>query len=320
VAWTPAVMCAVWALLRVFDLDSGYPAVPLATYTLYVLVVAVLATVVALGLRQWPAAALAALAMVSLAAVIAPRAIGGPDSMNGVPVRVMSANVFRGGGDANTLVRLASERHADFLCVEELTPEFAARLEAAGIGRLFSHRLLSIHEGVSGSGIYSRYPLRRVELRGMTNANHGLASTRAWATIAPGLAIDLVAVHNLPVPASPNGVDGWASNLDRMPTPASNGPEEILAGDFNATLDQSDFRDLLDRGYFDAAERMGDGLTPTWPAIRARARYLPVTIDHILYDRDRVGVHDFQVLTLPDSDHRTVYAELVLSRRASPSG
>jgi endonuclease/exonuclease/phosphatase (EEP) superfamily protein YafD len=105
-----------------------------------------------------------------------------------------------------------------------------------------------------------------------------------------------------------------------MPAPTSNGPEEILAGDFNATLDQSDFRDLLDRGYFDAAERMGDGLTPTWPAIRARARYLPVTIDHVLYDRDRVGVHDFQVLTLPDSDHRTIYAELVLSRRASPSG
>jgi endonuclease/exonuclease/phosphatase (EEP) superfamily protein YafD len=320
VAWTPAVMCAGWALLRVFGLDSGYPAVPLATYTLYVLMVAALATIVALGLRQWPAAALAALAMVSLAAVIAPRAIGGPDSMDGVPVRVMSANVFRGGGDADTLVQLASQRRVDLLCVEELTPEFADRLDAAGIGRLFSHRLLSVREGVSGSGIYSRYPLRRLELRGMTNPNHRLASTRASATLTPGVAIDLTAVHNIPVPASASGVDDWASNLGRMPTPTSTGPEEILAGDFNATLDQSDFRDLLDRGYFDAAERMGDGLTPTWPAIRGRARYLPVTIDHILYDRDRVGVRDFQVLTLPDSDHRTIYAELILSPPASRSG
>jgi hypothetical protein len=43
-----------------------------------------------------------------------------------------------------------------------------------------------------------------------------------------------------------------------------------LAGDFNATLDQSEFRDVLGRGYYDAAERMGDRLNPTWPAIRGR--------------------------------------------------
>jgi hypothetical protein len=57
---------------------------------------------------------------------------------------------------------------------------------------------------------------------------------------------------------------------------------------------------------------MGDGLTPTWPAIRASDRYLPVTIDHVLYDRDRVGVRDFDTLDLPHTDHRTIYAELVL--------
>jgi hypothetical protein len=37
-----------------------------------------------------------------------------------------------------------------------------------------------------------------------------------------------------------------------------------------------------------------------------------VTIDHILYDRDRVGVLDYDVLDLTGSDHRTVYAELVV--------
>ena len=31
VAWTPAVMCAGWALVRVLGLDAGYPAVPLVT-------------------------------------------------------------------------------------------------------------------------------------------------------------------------------------------------------------------------------------------------------------------------------------------------
>jgi endonuclease/exonuclease/phosphatase (EEP) superfamily protein YafD len=304
------VLCAGWAIVRLFGLESGFPAVALMTYTLYVLMVAVVATVVALGLRQWPAAAVAVFAMVSLAAVIAPRAIGGPDSTQGRPVRVMSANVFRGGGDAETLVQLARDHQADFLCVEELTPEFAARLDEAGIASLFSHRVRSVREGVSGSGIYSRYPLQRLPLQGIT-------SSRASSTVAPGLQIDLAAIHNLPLPASAAGTDGWASSLRRMPVPTSTGPVEVLAGDFNATLDQSDFRDLLDRGYYDAAERMGDGLTPTWPAIDPGWRYMPVTIDHVLYDRDRVGIHDFQVLTLPGSDHRTVYAELILRSPAS---
>jgi endonuclease/exonuclease/phosphatase (EEP) superfamily protein YafD len=305
VAWTPAVMCAAWALARAFGLDAGYPAVPLITYTLFVLPVAVLATVVALALRQWAPAALAAAAAVALGGVIAPRALGGPDSVSGMPVRVMSANVLRGSGDAEILMANAREHRVDLLCVQELTPEFAAQLDGLGIARLLPHRVLSVQEGVSGSGIYSRYPLRRIPLADR-------ASSSASARAAPGITIEVSSIHTIPVPASPSGVDGWGASLRQLPGASANGPIRVLAGDFNATLDQSDFRDLLDRGYYDAGERMGDGLAPTWPAIRSTGRYLPVTIDHVLYDRDRVGVLDYDVLALPGSDHRTVYAELVL--------
>ncbi len=307
VAWTPAVMCAAWALVRVLGLEAGYPAVPLVTYTLFVLPVAVLATVLALALRQWPAAALALLATVALFAVIAPRAIGGPDSINGVPVQVMSSNVLHGHGDAEQLAGYARDRRVDVLCVEELTPEFAARLKAAGIDRLLPHQVLSVQEGVSGSGIYSRFPLTR-------HSFGEISSTRALASVAPRVQIDLVAVHNIPVPASPSNVDGWGGGLRGLPPASATGPVRVLVGDFNATIDQSEFRDLLDRGYHDAGEHMGDGLIPTWPAIRGSDRYLPVTIDHILYDRDRAGVHDYDVLDLDHSDHRTIYAELVIRR------
>jgi endonuclease/exonuclease/phosphatase (EEP) superfamily protein YafD len=306
-------MCAGWALIRVFGLEAGYPAVPLMTYSLFVLPVAVLATLVALVLRQWPAAGLAALATVALAAVIAPRAIGGPDSFQGVPVRVMSANVLAGHADVAQLVDFARDRDVDVLCVEELTPEFAKALDAAGIGRLLPQRALSIREGVRGSGIYSRYPLRPLPLP-------EISSSRAMATIAPGLTVDLMAVHNLPTPTSPSAVDDWGDALGRLPRASADGPIQVLAGDFNATLDQSEFRDVLDRGYYDAAERMGDGLRPTWPAIRGGNRYLPVTIDHVLYDRDRAGVRDYDVLDLRRTDHRTIYTELVLRRGGSPGG
>ncbi len=152
VAWTPALMCAGWALLRVLGLDAGYPAVPLLTYTLFVLPVAVLATAVALALRQWPAAALAALATAALLAVIAPRATGAPDSMEGVPVRVMSANVLAGHADAARLADFARDRDVDVLCVEELIPEFARGLDASGIGRLLPQRALSVREAFAAAG------------------------------------------------------------------------------------------------------------------------------------------------------------------------
>jgi endonuclease/exonuclease/phosphatase (EEP) superfamily protein YafD len=313
VAWTPAVICAAWTLVRLFGLESGYPAVPVITYTPFVVPVAVLASVVALALRQWAPALLAAAAAAALIAMIAPRAIGGPDSMSGTPVRVMSANVLHGGADAEQLAGFARDRRVDLLCVEELTPEFAAGLEAAGIRRLFPHRVLSVQEGVSGSGIYSRFPLTKLQPP-LSAGTNPITNTRASVTVTGTTALEVTAVHNLPVPASSNGVGNWAESLSRLPDASASGPIRVLAGDFNATLDQSEFRDLLDRGYYDAAERMGDGLTPTWPAIRGRNRYLPVTIDHVLYDRDRAGVRDYDVLDLEHSDHRTIYAELVVRR------
>ncbi|MFD2357485.1 endonuclease/exonuclease/phosphatase family protein [Nonomuraea ferruginea] len=60
-------------------------------------------------------------------------------------------------------------------------------------------------------------------------------------------------------------------------------------------------RDLLGRGYADAAHQAGAGLTPTWP----NGRGLPpfITIDHILVD-ERAGVSSFDVLDVPGTDHR----------------
>jgi endonuclease/exonuclease/phosphatase (EEP) superfamily protein YafD len=86
----------------------------------------------------------------------------------------------------------------------------------------------------------------------------------------------------------------------------------VLAGDFNATFDQTPFRDLVDRGYRDAGAAAGKGLEPTFP--RAYHAIPPITIDHVLADR-RLGVVEYSVEELPGSDHRAVYAELALPRR-----
>ena len=62
----------------------------------------------------------------------------------------------------------------------------------------------------------------------------------------------------------------WQSDLARlaevMANPAS---PTIVAGDFNATRDHRQFRELLDNGYTDAGSDAGAGILPTYPADRS---------------------------------------------------
>jgi endonuclease/exonuclease/phosphatase family metal-dependent hydrolase len=85
----------------------------------------------------------------------------------------------------------------------------------------------------------------------------------------------------------------------------------VLAGDFNATLDQAEFRDVVDRGYADAGEVTGKGLEPTFPTMGHRLLPPTIAIDHVLADR-RLGISEYGVDDLPGSDHRAIHAQLVL--------
>ncbi len=99
-----------------------------------------------------------------------------------------------------------------------------------------------------------------------------------------------------------------ADHRDRLPS-GGRGVPWLLAGDFNATLDQSRLRDILDRGHRDAGDVAGDGLVPTFPS--GSHLIPPVTIDHALAD-NRFGVVAYSVEDLPGSDHRAVSAEVAL--------
>ena len=118
----------------------------------------------------------------------------------------------------------------------------------------------------------------------------------------------LKAVHPSP-PVSAVSAPGWQEALAALPGADARGDVEIMAGDFNATLDHSELRELLDRGWVDAADAVGEGFAWTWPARRRRA--LPLTIDHVLVDR-RVRVEGVTVVRVPGSDHRAVIAQLRL--------
>ncbi|HET9197946.1 MAG TPA: endonuclease/exonuclease/phosphatase family protein [Solirubrobacterales bacterium] len=294
-----------WGVVRVFGLDRGVPLVPIMAFTPYVAAAALLVAGLALALRNWAAAAVAGLVTLSLALAVLPRAIGDGtiDPGGRETLSVVSANVYRGKADPAALVAMAGRNDADLLVVQELTPRFARGLRAAGIDRLLPHAVVEVRQGAAGGGIYSRLPLRPIASGSPTFFRQPRVALR----LPDGRLLRVGDVH--PLTPGRTGIDVWEDSLGDLPS-TGEGVPWILVGDFNATLDHSRLREVLDRGYRDAGAVAGAGLVPTWPN---RDHDLPpaITIDHVLADR-RLGIVEYGVEDLPGSDHRSIHAELAL--------
>jgi endonuclease/exonuclease/phosphatase (EEP) superfamily protein YafD len=308
IAWLLVVLCAAWAAMRVFGLERGFPLVPLLAFTPLVAVGAVAVVAVAALLRQWAAALVAAVLAAVLVATVAPRALGGPtdpDGPAGPRLRVLSANMHFGTGSPTALVEAVRSTRADVLSVQELTPDLARALDAAGLAKLMPERVVDPHPRGPGIGLYARVPLTRGAASGTRRNPVAVARTR----LPGGPPVELVAVHV--TPPFRHQLPAWRADLRSLPRASPDRPVRILAGDFNATLDHAELRRVLDGGYVDAAAEVGAGLRATWPD--GRRLPPPVTIDHVLADQ-RCGVREFSVHPIPGTDHRAVLAELVLPR------
>ncbi|MFI6318014.1 endonuclease/exonuclease/phosphatase family protein [Nonomuraea sp. NPDC050556] len=300
VSWTLAGFFVAWAIVRLFGIEVGSLVTQLMTLTPYgaagALVVALL-----VWRRNRPAAIAALVACAVLAVLVLPRATGVPVGQ-GKPFRVLSLNMF-GRADPDTVVALVRKYHPDVLSALELTPAQVDRLDAAGLKDLMPYRVLEPDYGATGSGLYAALPM--TPLTGLfTPIGHNMPA--ATVTLPDGRPVQVVAVH--PNPPLGSMTSEWNASLAALPS-ASKDVLRVLAGDFNASLDHRAFRDLLSRGYLDAADRAGKALTPTWP----NGRRLPpmITIDHILAD-SRAGVASVEILDVPGTDHRAIYTDLRL--------
>lgn len=226
----------------------------------------------------------------------------------GVPVRVMTINSQYGEADAGAVARAAIEHDIDVLAVQELTPAFAAALDRRLGDRLPHQDLHPVPASAEGTGVFSRWPVRRLGLLRMTFRN-----PQVVVQVPRAGAVTVTAVHTI----SPRRgrVDVWNGDLDRVGAAvgAVDGPQIVL-GDFNASRDHHGFRELLETGVIDAADAAGVPWTGfTWPSDRRRAP-AAVRIDHVLVTPDRFAVQDVDVLDVPGTDHRAVVARLTLAR------
>ncbi|WP_248966172.1 endonuclease/exonuclease/phosphatase family protein [Sphaerisporangium perillae] len=306
-AWLAVTPFAAWAVARIGGLERGSFPAQIMTATPYAAAGSLLPLLLSLLSRKKAVTAVALATSAALGVSVLPRAFGDApvaQAASGVPFKVMTANLFFGHGDAATVVDLVRRNRPDVLNTQELTPGAVADLDAAGLKELMPYRLLQDEWSAAGSGIYSSHPI--TPLNGLFQViGHNMPAARL--SLPGGAQLEIVDVHTLP----PLGrqVTEWTEGLRALPSGPSSGPFRILAGDFNASLDHAEMRRVVARGYRDAGDTTGNGLTPTWPANKR----LPamITIDHVLADQ-RISVLGYHVYDVPGTDHRAVLTELSL--------
>jgi len=222
----------------------------------------------------------------------------------GRDLRVMTANLEVGKGDAARVVEAAVAHGVDVLVLVEVTPEALGRLDADGLATAYPHRAGAALSGAKGTLVVSTRRLTGV---------HRLATrfgTWAMDVQARGGVVHLVAVHARP----PVGDAGdWEADqgVVRHAAVAATGPT-VLVGDFNATLDHQPLRELTARGYTDATVEARSGWQPTWPSAgEVRLLGVPVPsllpIDHVLTS-DHLHARSTTSLTIGGTDHRALVA------------
>ena len=164
IAWLLVLPVAGWVVLRAFGLEEGYPMVPLLAYTPLAVAGALAAALIALLLRRRAPALVAAVLMVTLAAFVAPRALGGPSGAEGADgprLRVLTANLYGEPRAAAEIVGVVRRERPDVLSLQEVTPRVATALEDAGLRRVLPERVRDVRVGGFGSAVYARLPLAR---------------------------------------------------------------------------------------------------------------------------------------------------------------
>lgn len=305
--WLAVLVGAFGVVLRSVELQHQR-LVMIVSAAPYLMAAAAVALVV-LGLaRHWIGFAVAA--VVSVAAVLGQAPLFVPDGEprpGDTELTVMQANIWLGNADADALVEQIVSEKVDVITINELTQDSIERLTAAGIADELPYTFTRPFPGGAGTGIWSRYPLT-----GEVHHEEFLLSALSARIELPDTRSPLIFAFH-PVPPWPTPTEVWAGEMERIDTileaiPEDSGPV-IVSGDFNATRDHAQYRQLVSGRFRDVADQAGAGIQNTYPADRAPFPPM-IAIDHIATS----GAHTLSVdaVTIEGSDHRGLIARLVL--------
>lgn len=285
---------------RAFGWEAG-PLTWLVATTPYLLLVALAAAAGAALVWSWLVAGVG----VVLAAVIvwwwAPAFVAQPVDPGQPRLTVMTTNLLMGGGDAKSVVDAARGVGAELVSVQELTPEAEAGLALAGLNDLLPYHFSFARPGISGTGVWSRFPVSNG--RALPGATLGDVVATVTTDLVP---ITVVAAH----PSAPTRLDHSYAEADfsRLTEVLAEIPGPVVvAGDLNATRDHEGVLDLEAMGFRDAATTAGAGLVRTWPANLSPIPPL-FGIDHVMTRDYAQAARRVETVFIPNSDHKALIA------------
>lgn len=307
-----AVPVLAMSMVRALPMEWPVLAVQLVSFTPWLAVPAAVVLILALaGRSRWlqcVAGVLLVCQVLWLFPFDAARPAAASDAAATVELKAMNINSEFGQADAARIVQLVRDNGISLLTVQEHTQSLQDRLTAAGLDVLLPNRISDPTDDGAGSAVYSSHALEQVGLIPDTPFRMPTVRLTAGAGISAAV-LEVTNVHALP-PVDAR-VDQWRSDLAAVGRLAGRPGNRLLIGDFNATYDHSEFRELLEEGpgLVDVGTAAGSRLVPTWPMEGPR---LPgITIDHLVTSRE-VGSAGYGVHTVPGTDHAAVLATLAI--------
>jgi endonuclease/exonuclease/phosphatase (EEP) superfamily protein YafD len=303
---------AVGLLPDLLGLDHRSPFAQLVSFRpamlAGLLALAAVATVAAVVRRcGWTlAGGLLAVAAVG-GAIVLPRAIPAidvpePDAPAARTLTVLSFNTYEGDGDVDALAALIRSTRPDLIALPEAGARYRDRLAP-----LVPEYRFATSNNERGRDVQNVAAATRTDLGDVFAQVDRSTPFPSVEVSGAGLGdVRFVAFHSIaPIPGD---IPQWSSDLATLDRWCTQPGPVIVAGDFNATLDHSVFREAI-TGCADAAEQVGEGLTGTWNT--RWPRWLGPQIDHVLVTgaitAETLSVHD-----VPGSDHRAVLTRLRL--------
>ena len=286
--------------------DRGHVPLTLLVVTLPFMVPPLVVVLVAqLVLHRRRIAALTAVLLLLDAVWYLPLFVG-QSAGKGQPLTVMTANLRYGDADPFRIVHLVQSQHVDVLATEELTQAAADNLRGAGLTAQLPYftGVPDPKSGPDGTGLWSRYPITPQQ-------DWTLRFSAPGAIVrAPGGDVLVRALHAIPPIVQEKGVyrrdyDNILRDVRALPRT----DPTVVLGDFNATLDNSLLRSLMDGRFRDAGEKAGSGFVRTWGRDPGTTSLLG--LDHVFVD-SRIGVRSTAVFDLPRSDHDALVARLIV--------
>ena len=308
-AWAAIATMGLLTCTQAFGYSGWSPVSILQSLTPILLFPALPIAVVALLARRFAMAGTSAGIVLALVILVAP--VIWHDSRPTIPPEsqglvVAHSNLLYSNKDRSTeAIATLLATDADVLVLNEFTLIHRADLVAAGAEQTYPYRAERADYGPQGIGVWSKYPL--------SDTSFFPSATRLGLTTTVdinGAAVRLLAVHP-PPPINADALRGWLDGLQQIEQLAHEaGPPTIIVGDFNASRWHPPFRRLLDDGWHDVHEWLGDGFGATWPT----DRWLPpafVRLDHVLLGSGLAPV-SVKDLDIAGSDHRGVVVRLAL--------